>query len=885
MIINNTNLVLHERPSLTGHNKDIIYHPDIYPEDKIRLKSYIDDILCSENNSIEINYVKNKYNNNFYGRYYPRYDGLSLTYQWNKIRSTLCSENEIDIDIVNCHPVLLAGLYMNYIDCANNNDIKNLLFYIKNRDNIIDNFYIDEDFIKRYNINHKDNKVKKDFIKSLYTIILYGGNLNTWCNQFSLGKKDYILPESFNEFVDEMKRIKKNILKCPRFKNIIHDISIHNGFKKKQKSLERTYISLILQDYESEMIRDALQYIRDNTSYIITCYIYDGFQVIKNDEENINEVLLNLNKYISKKYNINITFISKAFRPGLDLSVFDELDNDSLMFDKCMLNFIEHQHDTNYSEIIKLDLKNIYVCNNTYYIYKNGYWSKTSFEYIQGNCLNTIFNKIIKYCKSNIYIYKYDRFYNKIEDKKAKDCLITKISNFVGSYNHTVYALKFALSTKCLNEKINFDNNTHLLNGPNYTLNLDVMKLFDHNKDDHITKYINVNFPVHIFENKDLIINSNNNPRDYLLNLFPDDRDLELWNLLYSWFNPNNNKYSSLDIDKLIEYFLLVLSASLDGKTYVKKAVILSGSLSRNGKSSLISLIKKCFGNYVSNLNLSYFTNNNDNPNAPNPLLITCKGCRFIEVSEVDNNDYNKISNDTFKRWTGIDEHKCRDLFDKSDNMITFNPQGTLLMTTNSNLSFKKEENAISNRLTYFNFPNMFGDSSMSAWNSNNANHKLLDINLRPKIESGYFNNSLLKFLIIIRIKFNNDINNFIRPALIIENQNNNLADVDTVLAWSNKYLIIDHSKISSNNDYDKNVIEKYNNLENQDRIITINYLYKLYCNDIGSDAICFKLFKNRITNIYSNLFNAKRTTRFSGSSNIREFYISNVRYNYNINN
>ena len=93
--------------------------------------------------------------------------------------------------------------------------------------------------------------------------------------------------------------------------------------------------------------------------------------------------------------------------------------------------------------------------------------------------------------------------------------------------------------------------------------------------------------------------------------------------------------------------------------------------------------------------------------------------------------------------------------------------------------------------------------------------------------------------------------------------------------------MVGDNSKYSKDNEYDKEVLIKRPNLEGAERIITLDYMYDKYKNDM-EDPVTEPVFKNRITLIYNDLYDPNgKTRRFGG----RKKYLSSLRYDKNKNN
>lgn len=312
---------------------DIFTHPDIYEQQVTALEAYCSKYDATDG-SISIEYVKSTE----YGRYFVKDPKvLSSTIMWNKIRATLFSDGDYDIDIQNCHNELLLTLLKN----NTNYDITHLENYCSNRAEVIDAIEIDADAIRHYNNYNKDNKTKKDVVKSLFTIILYGGTIDTWKQEFGFNNKDYELTSFVKDYIDEIQMNTNIIINDKRFKDIVssvREIKIKEAkekFKKKFK-IENfklnngALLSVILQEYETLIIEKAMNVMEQN-GINVTSYNYDGFQIRKC--EGIDALITGLNEYINKSpisHNreirpfmfANIKFIVKPFR---DILIMPEL--------------------------------------------------------------------------------------------------------------------------------------------------------------------------------------------------------------------------------------------------------------------------------------------------------------------------------------------------------------------------------------------------------------------------------------------------------------------------------------------------------------------------------------------------------------------------------
>ena len=326
---------------------NIFTHPDIYETQVQALDAYCSN-YDENTKSINIEYVKAT----DYGRYFVKEPNmLSCTIMWNKIRSTLFADGDYDIDIVNCHNELLLTLLKN----NTNYDVTHLEHYCLNRDEVINSIDIEWGAINDYNMYNKDNKTKKDIVKSLFTIILYGGTIDTWRETFGINSNDYKLTAFVKDYIDEIQMNTNIIINDKRFKDIVSSIKslkIEQAKEKYKKkfNIEKfklnngAVLSVILQEYETLIIEKAMNFMKGNKC-VITSYNYDGFQIRKVDA--IDKLIANLNNYVKnitifhnreiKPFTFeNIKFIVKPFKEGLDINQLLVLN--SINFEKKLMD-------------------------------------------------------------------------------------------------------------------------------------------------------------------------------------------------------------------------------------------------------------------------------------------------------------------------------------------------------------------------------------------------------------------------------------------------------------------------------------------------------------------------------------------------------------------
>ena len=128
------------------------------------------------------------------GRVNPK-NSLGLFSIRREIRHTLAKQRYVDLDIDNCHPVIL-----NQILKQNNKESKYLDSYVKDRKKWLNMV------CEHYNI--KGNEIMmKEIPKALFIRIMYGGGLKSWMEEFKIDSN--IKP--FDELKKFIKEIKKTM--------------------------------------------------------------------------------------------------------------------------------------------------------------------------------------------------------------------------------------------------------------------------------------------------------------------------------------------------------------------------------------------------------------------------------------------------------------------------------------------------------------------------------------------------------------------------------------------------------------------------------------------------------------------------------------------------
>ena len=237
-------------------------------------------------NKIEVKYKQNKEK---IGRQYA-VGSLSLQSLPREIRHTISGLYYYDIDIVNCHPTLL----LHYADEKGLN-LKYLRKYVEKRTEIIDSF-----------IN--DYEQPKEIIKTEFIKIINGSQISS---QFSNNK----FLRKYKEDIDTISNyIFKNEKKIRKIAE-----------SKKDYNIKGTITNYIMLDLENKILKTMLEFCQPiiKTSAVL---IFDGFQIWKEDVQDINILLHNLEHHIKEKLDINIKLVNKPMNEIIDLTGLKEKD-------------------------------------------------------------------------------------------------------------------------------------------------------------------------------------------------------------------------------------------------------------------------------------------------------------------------------------------------------------------------------------------------------------------------------------------------------------------------------------------------------------------------------------------------------------------------------
>ena len=246
------------------------------------------------------------------GRLYPKRGASSVQGLKRDVRKALTHDSYTDIDIVNCHPVLLSQLFKRHnLECpcldeyiANREE--NLESAIRIIDDTVDELF---DSYEKHRIikNHHGRltpSLKRDLAKTVFLRVMYGGTPSSLGFETSEDKEHYIdwIPTDFLlQFHKEFKHNSTTLLSIDAYKSFMQ-----LGEAKSKNNPLGTALSLLAQDEERKVISAVIKTFKQN-GYKTGTVIHDGFLVESLEVE--DEVLRNAEQAVKfgEQYDIKLT--------------------------------------------------------------------------------------------------------------------------------------------------------------------------------------------------------------------------------------------------------------------------------------------------------------------------------------------------------------------------------------------------------------------------------------------------------------------------------------------------------------------------------------------------------------------------------------------------
>lgn len=251
-------------------------------------------LKCSSNGVIDVKYkkVSHKDMGRLFAKGNPSMQGIS-----REIRHTIAKEYYDDVDVVNCHPVILK-----YLCEKHDIDHDYLDVYIKDRETVIQNsidanagskILIDRDFMKSCILSLINNGSGK------YSVV---NKKTKWLRKFKK-EMDLIrskLEDNYGDLFEAMEKKNKKE-------------------KKKYNNYQGSAVNLLFCEYENTMLMHMFDFFKNEKIVSDTAVLcFDGIMIPKNKR---NKNLVNdCEKFISNKMGFNINLKIKPMDCGFDMS-------------------------------------------------------------------------------------------------------------------------------------------------------------------------------------------------------------------------------------------------------------------------------------------------------------------------------------------------------------------------------------------------------------------------------------------------------------------------------------------------------------------------------------------------------------------------------------
>ena len=210
-------------------------------------------------------------------------------------KSALCKKNYVDLDMVNCHPVLLEQVFK-----ENELDTTYLSRYNKSRDI----------FFKQM----KKKDIDRDSCKILIMRIFYGGSIKAWCQENNI-PEEVVRSTIIHKLENELK-LNTNILLTTNelLKYRLEAIKNKGG---DYHNLNGTAMSYFLQTLERKCLIVMYEYLKSQ-GRVVGALIHDGLHLQKDmkkegEEEDFTELISGIKSELKEKTGFTIDLKIKPF--------------------------------------------------------------------------------------------------------------------------------------------------------------------------------------------------------------------------------------------------------------------------------------------------------------------------------------------------------------------------------------------------------------------------------------------------------------------------------------------------------------------------------------------------------------------------------------------
>lgn len=290
-------------------NRDLLKSYDAVNREDTYVNEYAKKTYCTEYDQLTSYMMNMKFNKVFvrydktqnlngYGRVFPS-KSLGLFSFRKQIRGALTYGIYEDIDIVNCHPILMLQIAKH-----NNLSCKYLEMYVMNR----------EKYLARVMETYS---VCRNYAKDLFIILLYLGSFEAW--KYEYGIESNINLVFINNLSIELKNIGSALMNNNQdLADLI--IKKHEKYNKIKTNYISSTVSFILQEYECQIIETLYDYCTFKKIINNDCVLCADGIMIKCDKY-YDGLLSEFNTIIKEKMGFDLTFTNKP----LNTEIYDKL--------------------------------------------------------------------------------------------------------------------------------------------------------------------------------------------------------------------------------------------------------------------------------------------------------------------------------------------------------------------------------------------------------------------------------------------------------------------------------------------------------------------------------------------------------------------------------
>jgi adenylate kinase family enzyme len=233
-------------------------------------------------------------------------------------RGTICKDYYHDIDIVNCHPVLL----LQFARKKYNVDLPEVDKYVSNRETYLKNVMT-------------ENAVNREDAKSAIISVLYGGSVN---------QASYL-----HELSQEVRGFSKKLFTMDEYAEL-------GRACKSEKNIYGSFLAFILQTEERHCML-AMKENLESQGFSVDVLCYDGVMIRKRDKDGVVPDILACEQAVEAKTGYKISLVTKEFSSfelpslseevckGVTLDAYNEMKRD---FEK---NHFYHQPSDKFVEV------------------------------------------------------------------------------------------------------------------------------------------------------------------------------------------------------------------------------------------------------------------------------------------------------------------------------------------------------------------------------------------------------------------------------------------------------------------------------------------------------------------------------------------------------